>query len=742
METAAAGQMVGSEVDSDGGGAQPTAAPRHRSTPPGDYFDGSLEPMMRCRANTWPCRPDNSSSVDENRSTPTSVDGVQSDGRGDPTLSGATTVAAPGAALHAGATRKAAARRNAWGNLSYADLITRAIESSPENRLTLSQIYGWMVENVPFFKDKGDSNSSAGWKNSIRHNLSLHSRFMRVQNESTGKSSWWVINPDVKHLRTPRRRAATMDNTKMPLQLRRARLKGSGLTRVVSAERPLMAFAYDGSSDRLEAAACEHISPDVLGLASQNYRIRSSSNASSLGRLSPIPASAEPDASDSRYGIMPLPLPALSWKNICLPSENCTETLSESLASIFVEDMKKPMLIGGASCRGNIMIPNSNALASCGGIMVSNVTTVHNQNGGNIVVAHSGCDQVGHSRNHIGLNGSMRGLHSYSQSAAGRESSGGVSSHHVWPVYHHQQSNGVFPSSSNSVAGDGHDKRHLYDMETEFSMPPSFSPSDVLYYGDGQGRLSGNLCRSASETGFSQYGVSSVNGPAPQYSNSAVSRLIKQEPESSSSCFYAGSGRDHKADMSGTGIMMGMVAPMTSAVKVEKPSGPFPSESPGGISNWQDQQQQQQSPRQPGAGHSLGPIDPRKLMKILAEKPHLKEKMLQLIQQKRQQLTQQRHGYATAAAVPRLVDPLRSKQALTNNENRVNHRSPTGGSIHFSESPMPVDLDLDFDTTLAINCDIDQVLQHEMNFGELDFGVDHLQVKLSGSDMDYNSFGF
>lgn len=504
-----------------------------------------------------------------------------------------------------------------------------------------------------------------------------------------------------------------------------------------------MVFGYDGSSEHLEAAACEHISPpDGLGLASQNYRIRSGSNASSIGRLSPIPASAEPDISDSQYG---MPVPALSWKNICLPSENCAETLSESLASIFVEDMKKPMLIGGVSCHGNMMIPNSNVLASRGGIMVSNVTTVHNQNGRNII-AQNGCDQVGPNRNHIGLNGSMLGLHSYSPSAAaGRESSGGVSrplSHHMWPVYHHQQLNGVYPSSSNSIAGDARDKRHLYDMETEFSMPPSFSPSHILYYGDGQDRLSGNLCRSSSEVGFSQYGVSNVNGPAPQYSNSAVNQLIKQEPESSS-CFYAGSSGDRTAEMSGTGIMMGMVLPMTSSVKVEKPSGPFPSESSGGISNWQDQQQQQQSPRQPGAGHSLGPIDPRKLMKILAEKPHLKEKMLQLIQQKRQQLTQQRHGYMTAATAPRLADPLRSKQALADNKDRADHRLSTGSSVmHWPESPMPVDLDLDFDTTLAINCDIDQVLQHEMNFGELDFGMDHLQVKLSGSDMDYNSFGF
>jgi hypothetical protein len=35
-------------------------------------------------------------------------------------------------------------------------------------------------------------------KNSIRHNLSLHNRFKRIQSEGTGKSSWWIINPDDK----------------------------------------------------------------------------------------------------------------------------------------------------------------------------------------------------------------------------------------------------------------------------------------------------------------------------------------------------------------------------------------------------------------------------------------------------------------------------------------------------------------------------------------------------------------
>lgn len=73
---------------------------------------------------------------------------------------------------------KASSRRNAWGNQSYAELITRAIESTPEKRLTLSQIYDWMVRYVPYFKDKGDSNSSAGWK--VIHDTCVHTTTIHV----------------------------------------------------------------------------------------------------------------------------------------------------------------------------------------------------------------------------------------------------------------------------------------------------------------------------------------------------------------------------------------------------------------------------------------------------------------------------------------------------------------------------------------------------------------------------------
>ena len=70
----------------------------------------------------------------------------------------------PTSSVNGSHLKKNTSRRNAWGNMSYADLITQAIQGSPEKRLTLSQIYEWMVQNVAYFKDKGDSNSSAGWK--------------------------------------------------------------------------------------------------------------------------------------------------------------------------------------------------------------------------------------------------------------------------------------------------------------------------------------------------------------------------------------------------------------------------------------------------------------------------------------------------------------------------------------------------------------------------------------------------
>ncbi|KAL7846327.1 hypothetical protein SRHO_G00213070 [Serrasalmus rhombeus] len=174
-------------------------------------FDPDFEPLSRPRSCTWPLpRPDlsepggssTSSPAPSVKQEPGNVDFISSlslleetedypeDGKGFVPCSG---FPCPEGCVHqqpqqpqqsprlvqqpqqqqqqqvplSGQRKSSSSRRNAWGNMSYADLITRAIESSPEKRLTLSQIYEWMVKSVPYFRDKGDSNSSAGWKTAL-----------------------------------------------------------------------------------------------------------------------------------------------------------------------------------------------------------------------------------------------------------------------------------------------------------------------------------------------------------------------------------------------------------------------------------------------------------------------------------------------------------------------------------------------------------------------------------------------
>ncbi|XP_062872887.1 forkhead box protein O1-A [Trichomycterus rosablanca] len=273
----------------------------------------------------------------------------------------------------AAAQRKSgSARRNAWGNMSYADLITKAIESSPEKRLTLSQIYDWMVKSVPYFKDKGDSNSSAGWKNSIRHNLSLHSRFVRVQNEGTGKSSWWMLNPEGgKNGKSPRRRAASMDNTgKFAKSRGRAAKKKLALQGGPDAgsESPGSQYSkWPGSPN-------SHSNDDLD--AWTTFRPRTSSNASTVsGRLSPFMPEqddlADPDmhmvySGPGSSAKMTSTLPSLSEITSSLGHGSTENVMENLLDNLNLLSPKNPGSAGGPGSSSNQSSP-SNLLQSSPG---------------------------------------------------------------------------------------------------------------------------------------------------------------------------------------------------------------------------------------------------------------------------------------------------------------------------------------------------------------------------------------
>ncbi|KAL1621398.1 transcription factor [Neofusicoccum ribis] len=76
---------------------------------------------------------------------------------------------------------------------SYAQLIGQAIMSSPEEQLTLANIYEYIKKHYAFYRYSG-----GGWQNSIRHNLSLSKHFEKVarRTDEPGKGMKWRLVPE------------------------------------------------------------------------------------------------------------------------------------------------------------------------------------------------------------------------------------------------------------------------------------------------------------------------------------------------------------------------------------------------------------------------------------------------------------------------------------------------------------------------------------------------------------------
>ncbi|KAM8853026.1 forkhead box protein N1 isoform 1-T1 [Synchiropus picturatus] len=76
---------------------------------------------------------------------------------------------------------------------SYSILIFMALKNSKTGSLPVSEIYSFMTEHFPYFKTAPD-----GWKNSVRHNLSLNKCFEKVENKNgnaSRKGCLWSLNP-------------------------------------------------------------------------------------------------------------------------------------------------------------------------------------------------------------------------------------------------------------------------------------------------------------------------------------------------------------------------------------------------------------------------------------------------------------------------------------------------------------------------------------------------------------------
>ncbi|NXB64236.1 FXJ1B protein, partial [Struthidea cinerea] len=75
---------------------------------------------------------------------------------------------------------------------SYATLICMAMEASKKPKITLAAICKWISDNFCYFRRADPS-----WQSSIRHNLCVNKRFIKVPREKgePGRGAFWKLHP-------------------------------------------------------------------------------------------------------------------------------------------------------------------------------------------------------------------------------------------------------------------------------------------------------------------------------------------------------------------------------------------------------------------------------------------------------------------------------------------------------------------------------------------------------------------
>lgn len=123
---------------------------------------------------------------------------VRSSGHQQSVISSSAVVQDPITTSNNEASRvKPGTRRQEKPPYSYIALIVMAIQSSPGKRLTLSEIYTFLQQRFPFFRG-----TYQGWKNSVRHNLSLNECFIKLPKGlgRPGKGHYWTIDPASEYM--------------------------------------------------------------------------------------------------------------------------------------------------------------------------------------------------------------------------------------------------------------------------------------------------------------------------------------------------------------------------------------------------------------------------------------------------------------------------------------------------------------------------------------------------------------
>ncbi|KAK0068389.1 forkhead box protein P1 [Biomphalaria pfeifferi] len=197
-----------------------------------------------------------------------------------------------GADPHQLSTRSALLERPMY---SYMDLIKMAILSSKDGEMTFQEIISWIETHFPFFKYK----AKESWKNSVRHNLSLHADFMKIEGKKKG-AKWKLADYARKyHMKLPKTQYVTK-KTQVPNVSTNSK-KGLKpiLPKANFALVPLTSIGHQilQSSSHLSPSFGHNLLPSSRPIASLGHQMFSSS----IQPMSPFPqqiqSSIRPSAS-------------------------------------------------------------------------------------------------------------------------------------------------------------------------------------------------------------------------------------------------------------------------------------------------------------------------------------------------------------------------------------------------------------------------------------------------------------